>query len=379
MHPIFDSISYAENTFDNFLNEKKNKEVKEMLEKGDKLQKRLENILSILIEKTSYDSELQFGNQISTLTYAIDAFNSDFVKKIADKIPDEEFQEYRLYGSVSPLMYAIHRKQPVSLGFEEFIRITKDINIPKKLFSSFLSFTRDEAQKEYNFYNLQPEDIDAYWYHHDQKEKEIDEEDVQWYQFNYGDPEHPEIQNWQVRELDKIIDYFISRTKDIDSVKICSSSADGDFQINTALIYAAQHNDVDTCRKLITKNADIFSDEFGQYIFKIGENHCTARNDLINNLCIYKAWETLIMIFDEYPNLIIDSLIVNEVKEINSFTLFATVIKNRFIWAGREKREYKDIAEYLIKRFLDAGANPDAKSPIGSVREILSGTHLLNV
>ena len=84
------------------------------------------------------------------------------------------------------------------------------------------------------------------------------------------------------------------------------------------------------------------------------------------------------MIFDEYPDLIIDSLIVNEVKEINSFTLFATVIKNRFIWAGREKREYKDIAEYLIKRFLDAGANPDAKSPIGSVREILSGTHLLD-
>lgn len=54
------------------------------------------------------------------------------------------------------------------------------------------------------------------------------------------------------------------------------------------------------------------------------------------------------------------------------------MIKHRFIWAGREKIQYKDIAEYLIKRFLDAGANPDAKSPIGSVREILSGTHLLD-
>ena len=379
LHPIFDRISYAENTFDNFLNEKKNKEFKEMLEKGDKLQKRLENILSILIEKTSYYSELQFGHQISTLTYAIDAFNFDFVKKIADKIPDEEFQDYRLYGSISPLMYAIHRKQPVSMGFEEFIRITKDINIPKKLDSHSLNFTREEDYQDYDFYNPLPKDIDAYWYHHDQKEKEINEEDFQWYQYHYGNPEHSEIQDWQVRELDKIIDYFISRTKDIDSIRICSSTADGDLQINTALIYSAQHNDVDTCRKLIKKNADIFSDEFGQYIFKFGENHCTARNDLINNLCIYKSWETLIMIFDEYPDLIIESLIVNEGNEINSFTLFATVIKHRFIWAGREKIQYKDIAEYLIKRFLDAGANPDAKSPIGSVREILSGTHLLEI
>ena len=69
-------------------------------------------------------------------------------------------------------------------------------------------------------------------------------------------------------------------------------------------------------------------------------------------------------------------------NDLNIYCLFccrcATVIKNRFIWAGREKREYKDIAEYLIRRFIDVGANPDAKSPIGTVREILSGTHLLD-
>lgn len=378
LYPIFNSISNADNTFENFLNEEKNRTFKEKLEIGDRLQNRLENILSILIDNTSFESELQFGKNISTLTYAIDAFDYDFVKRLADKIPDEEFQEYRVYGNVSPLMYAIHRKQPVSMGFEEFIRITKDINIPKKLPTHSLNFTREEDYQEYEAYNPLPENIDAYWYHHDQKEKEITGEDFQWYQYHYGDPKHSQIQEWQVRELDKIIDYFISRTKDIDAAKICMSSSDGDFQINTALIYAAQHNDVDTCRKLIQKNADIFSEEFGLYSLKYRETTYSVKNNLINNLCIYKSWETLLMIFDKFPDLIKDSLTANEENEINTFTLFATVIKNRFIWAGREKREYKDIAEYLIKRFIDAGANPDCKSPIGSVREILTGTHLLD-
>lgn len=73
-------------------------------------------------------------------------------------------------------------------------------------------------------------------------------------------------------------------------------------------------------------------------------------------------------------------ILISAVPKPNFLSRFSieAFIKNRFIWADREKREYKDIAEYLIRRFLDAGTNPDAKSPIGSVREILSGTHLLD-
>ena len=377
LFPIFDKVNYADSVFEELLNKEEFKDLKPKFERGDKLQRRLEKIISTLIGKTSFDSELQFGEKISTLTYAIDAFNFDLVKELADKIPDEEFQEYRLYGSVSPLMYAIHRKYPVSMGFEEFIRITKDINMPKKLSPHSLYFTREEAQKEYDFYNPRPEDIDAYWYHHDQKEKEITEEDIQWYKDNWGDPEHSQIQEWQVRELDKIIDYFIARTDDIDALRICEGTSDGQIYIITSLIYAAQHNDVDTCRKLLTKNPEISSDEFGLYSLEYGEKQYYVKNNLINNLCLYKSWETLTMLFEDFPKLIKESLIPDEETNMTSFVLYASIIKNRFMWAGREKREYKDIAEYLIKKFLEAGADPDSGTVIGSAREILVGTKLL--
>lgn len=365
----------ANSIFNETLDKEQFKDVRPKLKKGDLFLRKFETIICRLIDKTSFDSELQFGDKISTLTYAIDSFSSEFVKKIADKIEDKEFQEYRLYGNVSPLMYAIHRKHPVSMGFEEFIRITKDINVPKTLANQSLFFTREEAQHAYDYYNPRPKDIDEYYYHHDQKEKEITEEDYKWYYSNWGNPENLAIQNWQVRELDEIIEYFIGRTKDIDSLKIYTSTCDGDLLINTALIYAAQHNDADTCRKLLKRNARSFSEDFGVYIMKYGEKHYSLRNDFINTLCICNSWETLIMVFNEFSELIKESLSPD--KDVNSFILFASIIKNRFIWAAKEKREYKDIAEYLIKLFIESGADPDAHSSIGSAREILAGTHLL--
>lgn len=337
---------------------------------------KITKIIDMLIEKTDFESELQFSERISTLTYAIDAFNLEYVQKLTEKIPEDKFQDYRLYKNNSPLMYAINRKQPVSLGFEEFIRTKKDNNIPILLYPQGLNFTREEKVSEFEYFNPHPKDIDEYWYHHDQKEKEITQEDFDGYSKNYGTPENPNLQVMQVEQLDKIIDYFISKTEDVDYFRCFFRSSDDGMLCCTSLIYAGQHNDVDTCRKLLARNAIDSSEEYGFYSYKYGESKYLVQNNFINNLCLFKSWETLIMIFDEYPELIKKSLF-SEPPFVNSYTLFAVVIKNRFIWAGKEKREYKDIAEYLIGRFCEAGADSTQESVIGSVKAILSGIKIL--
>ncbi len=189
--PVLASMgSKSTEIFENGLKEtlKNHTEVKHSMDNAQKFQNELEKIISLLIEKTDFETELKFSEKISTLSYAIDAFNFDFVKKLAEKIPDEDFQNYSLYNDESPLMYAIFRKEPVSLGFEEFIRKTKDINIPKKMNSENLNFTREERELEYNHFNPRPEGIDEYFYHHDQAEKEITEEDFSYWSENFGSP-----------------------------------------------------------------------------------------------------------------------------------------------------------------------------------------------
>ncbi len=175
-----------------------------------------------------------------------------------------------------------------------------------------------------------------------------------------------------------MIDYFISRTKNLDSKRIFMRGSDGDIFVNTTLIFAAQCNDTDTCRKLLQKGAESFNDEYGFFRISYGKENFFAENNLMNNLCVYKSWETLIMMFDEFPEIVKKSLTCSKKNYVDSFTLFATVIKNRFIWAGKEKREYKPMCDYLIKRFIELGANPDNRTKIGSAREILSVTKLLD-
>lgn len=348
---------------------------KENLEKSRIYEEKITKIIEMLSTKTDFESELQFSEKIPTLTYAIDAFNLEFVQKLLKKIPEEKLQDYQLAENISPLMYAIYRKCPVSLGFEEFIRRKKDVNSLHLVYSPGLSFTRKELEAEVDYPRLN--DSDKYWYHHDQKEREISDVDYKWYSENYGDPEAVIVHPLQIKELDRIIDYFISKTQDIDSFKASFRSSDNDVLRYTSLIYAAIHNDVETCRKLLKLKALDYSEEYGFYSCKYGEIKFYVQNNLVNNLCLFKSWETLVMIFDEYPELIKKSLCCTD-QFVNSFELFAVVIKERFVWSRREKEEYRHIAEYLLNRFIECEADLEKRSRIGSVKTILDGTGLLD-
>lgn len=344
-------------------------------QKANNLFLKLEEIINLLIDKIDYESELQSGNRIPTLKYAIDSFNFDFVKKLVDKIPEKKFQNYTIEDSISPLMYAIERKQPVSLGIEEYIRLQKDINIPHKIRKNPYHFTREQSHKEYKASNPRPEGINEYWYHRNQEEKIITEEDKNRFYVNYGCT--PQIWKQQVEELDKIIDLFISKTDNVDYHKSYVTTNDHEHLLYTALVFAGQHNDVDTCKKLLKKGAEPLNEEFGFYLMKYGEIIHQVSNNLIYNLIIYNSWETLIMICDDFPEIIKKS-VKNNKENINSFTFFASIIANRFIWAGKEKEEYRPIAKYIISRFIELGANPDLETIIGTARKVLSGTKLLD-
>lgn len=72
------------------------------------------------------------------------------------------------------------------------------------------------------------------------------------------------------------------------------------------------------------------SNDFVFYSLKYGENKYLAQNNLINNLCLYKCCETVIMIFDEYSELIKKSLNI-ENPFVDFFVILSVSIKNRFI------------------------------------------------
>ena len=347
----------------------------EVVQKNIKIILKLEEIINLLIDKIDYESELQFGNCIPTLKYAIDSFNFDFVKKLVDKIPEKEFQNYKIENPISPLMYAIERKQPVSLEIEEYIRLQKDINLPHKIRKNPCHFTREQIYKEYKDSNPRPEGINEYWYHRNQKEKNITEENEIWFYENYGYFRH--LWKQQIEELDKIIDLLISRTDNVDYIKDYTRTSDNEHLFSTALVFAGQHNDIDTCKKLLIRGAEPFNEEFGFYSMKYEDSTYQVKNNLIYNLIAYNSWETLIMIFDDYPEIINESL-KNDENNINSLTVFAVTIINRFIWSGKEKQEYRPIAEYIINRFIEFGADPDLETIIGTARKLLSGTKLLD-
>ncbi len=346
---------------------------------------RYKRLIKQLIERTNWEKELKFGERIPVLAWAIECYDFEIVKLIADKIPDSEFDNYRISANyTTPLVYTILRKEPVSFGIEESIRKQKDIHIPHTMYKTF-GFTREEQHSNFLYENPFPEGIDFTKYHMEHWEVQLSEEERFDFISCYGDEETYEE---QVSEYDKMIDYFISRTKDINAfVAVLSSWASphgrsdedkktsaiqGNQVHSTTLVIAAQANDSDTCRKLLKLDAkvDFTASAEGFTLEQFGETSYQQKHNFIYNLINYKSWETLIMFLTEFPD-IAKMIMHNDEFELNPLVAFSMKVQDYFIWTGRDKREWKPIVQYIVDLFIKNRANLDENTKVGTAKKIL--------
>lgn len=345
---------------------------------------RYKRLAEQLIERTDWENELKFGERLPTLALAIKTYDYELVKKLAEKIPNEEFDDCKTNGIFS-FVYAILQKEPVSFGVREYIRKQKDIHIPHFMGINRFGLTREEKTRNYEFENPLPEGIDYTKYHMFHEEEQFSEKDEYDFFSLYGDEQ---TFGEQVKEYDKIIDYFIDRTHDINvvagTVNIWTRSfirSDSDKKVDsfqagvlnlTTLFIAGISNDADTCRKLLKKGAKTVlpKDKAGVFPDKFGETVFFLKNNFINMLIEHKSWETLVMFLTEFPEEA-KHLLRNDEFGMNSFMCFAAKVQDYFIWTGRDKREWKPIVQWISDLFISCGANPDEKTKIGTARQYL--------
>ena len=166
--------------------------------------KRYKWLIKQLIERTNWEKELKFGERIPVVSWAIECYDFEIVKLIADKIPDSEFDNYRISANyTTPLVYTILRKEPVSFGLVESIRKHKDIHIPHTMYKTF-GFTREEQHSNFLYENPFPEGIDFTKYHMEHWEEQPSAEEVEEFISRYGDET---TYDEQVSEYNNMIDY----------------------------------------------------------------------------------------------------------------------------------------------------------------------------
>ena len=217
---------------------------------------KLWNLCKLFCEKITWENELQFGKKIPTLQNAIDTCNFELVKSLAEKIPEDKFDEYKL-DKTTPLIYAIKKKEIFSFGFKEYTRKQKDIHVPHSL-PDYFGLTREEKTKNFMYYNPLPEDLDYTLYHMEHWENSVSEEEYLNFTALYGEEDDWEKQK---KELEKIIEYFISRLKNFENqyIKQSWTSPEGDLELHLhmPLVIAAQCNDIFTAALLIEKGFEL--------------------------------------------------------------------------------------------------------------------------
>ena len=338
-------------------------------------------IVEVLIDRCTWEEELQYGKNIKTIKYAIETCNFDFVKKLADKIPDNRIDTYSI-NCMSPLVYCILRKEPVSFGFAEYTRKQKDIHVPHSCPAGTFGLTREEKRMTHEYYNPIPKDMDFTLYHMEHWSEKHTEEEYLNFCEQFG---VEESWNEQVNSLNNMIDYFLFRIKDVDAYRrhttvqhqplvvfdFNGKDLSFDRLLSPTLNIAAQANDCDTCRKLIEKGARIdWKYEYVGLIKDVSNTGKEYKNTFIYNLIDSHSWETLLMFFSDFPDEA-KKLMHNDELNMNPFMFFAMTIQNYFIWTGKDKREWRPVIQELSNKFLELEANPDEVTEIGTPRPYL--------
>lgn len=319
-------------------------------------QEKIKPLVLQILERT--DKKVLFTRtnrqKISPLQTVIQSLDLDLNKRFLDKMFGTEKipNDFIISADeVSPLYFALMIKyffnNPV-----EYVkkRNTGNINY-KNLFEAGLS----ESEKE----KSHDSDISCVMEFFKNLENEIPKE--------IRGNRKEEIKN----KTDEIVDLYIERTSNVDG--FISYSMRDPNQGCTALLYACEWDDVETCKSLVFAGADL-RQEIGKspdFMLPNG-NKLFLPNNFIHRAIYFKAWNSLEWFLKDNKNIASEYM---HKKEINmTWLVYFLLMQQEEIFMNTQK--YLDVQNNInrfLPLFLEAGASLKEDTAFGSAERILNG------
>lgn len=298
--------------------------------------------------------------KISPLQTVIQSLDLDLNKRFLDKmfstekIPDDFIISA---DEVSPIYFALMIKYLFNNPFE-YIKKRNIGNINyKNLFEAGLS----ESEKEiFNTF-----DISVVMEIFKNLENKIPKEIL--------NKRKEEIKN----KTDEIVDLYIERTSNVDG--FISYSMRDPNQGCTALLYACEWDDVETCKSLVFAGADLRQEIGKSPDFTLPNgNKLFLPNNFIHRAIYFKAWNSLEWFLKDNKNIASEYMHSNEYN-ITYFVLFLKERINEISKAINEKNgkteniinENTNIIKQFVPLFSNAGANLQEQTVFGSAEQLL--------
>lgn len=176
------------------------------------------------------------------------------------------------------------------------------------------------------------------------------------------------------KKTNEIVDLYIERTSDVDGF-ISYSMRDpiANNQGCTALLYACEMDDVETCKLLVSAGADL-RQEIGKspdFMLSNG-NMLLLPNNFIHRAIYFKAWNCLEWFLKDNKNIAAEYM--HKKEENMTWLVYFLLMQQEEIFMNTQK--YLDVQNNInrfLPLFLEAGASLKEDTAFGSAERILSG------
>lgn len=319
--------------------------------KTDLIQRYHKLIIKILDKSKPEDFTETKIHKIHVFQEAIDSFDLEIIKMMIDKGLDVN-KTLIDADELSPLYYAINRKERIRFGFKNFKKKLEEnpYNITwNNLDVPGLTALDKEANREIRIGNIRNVSFDF-------------EEQMMKVSFAqmYGNENTFDM---QLKELDQIIEYLISKTDDVDFfIKTFDK-----FQGINSLFLAAEFNDVKVCELLLEKGASptislgetllcTIPNEYNSY------DYVYSYNSFIYRLIYFNSWDMLELFLTKYIEMARQSMVPNEygITPIIYFLYYTRTLDNS-----------NELRKQFISKFVKAGANLNQGSILGSANQVI--------
>lgn len=320
--------------------------------KNDNLIGRYRKLIFKIIDKSDViDFSETKIHKIHVLQVAIDSFDLEIVKAIIEKGLDINKLVIDA-DEISPLYYAINRKEVIKLGFSKFVKKLEDnpFNITWKNFDMPGLTTGEKAiNRDYRIGKIKNVNIDF-------------EEQIKKYSFTqkYGDEK---TFDEQIIQLDKIIEYLVSKTEDLDDYVKSFDNQQG----TNSLFLAAEYNDIKVCELLLANGADPNKNLGKAFMCTVPTEYNSyeyvfSNNSFVYRLIYFHSWDMLTLFLTKYKDLAQKSMEPNEygITPIIYFLFYTLKLENS-----------KELRKQFISKFVKAGADLNKMSILGSAKQII--------
>lgn len=319
--------------------------------KKDNLIGRYRKLIFKIIDKSDViDFSETKIHKIHVLQVAIDSFDLEIVKAIIEKGLDINKLVIDA-DEVSPLYYAINRKEAIKLGFSNFMKKLEDnpFNITWKNFDMPGLTTGEKAiNRDYRIGKMQV-NVDF-------------EEQIKKYTFTQKFGDETTFDD-QLIQLDKIIEYLVSKTENLDDYVKSFDNQQG----TNSLFLAAEYNDIKVCELLLMNGADPNINLGKAFMCTVPTEYNSydvfSKNSFIYRLIFFHSWDMLSLFLTKHKDMAQKSM------EQNEYGITPIIY---FLYYTKSLDNSKELRKQFISKFIKAGADLNQGSILGSANKLIS-------